>query len=587
MSANLKTVEVINKIADKFKNDESKYFVFRGLPNSNWLIESSAARRLKNNKQSNQADFIKYHQVLLDDAKKGNYKGVNAEDLRNMYDLEILAQIQHLGGATCLTDFSSNLLISLWFATAPHKEDNGETDAILYVINLKSLKNIDMFRDIKDIKDSYKNTIVDLLTYRSSHEAKKEHFWYWKPRIMNGRINNQNSIFLFGLPKISEKLYKSVTINKNDKSKIRQELSEYFGINVNTVYPDLMGFSNNANNYTAMFNDFFSMKCIDIAISYLNENNYENCERYINDMKKCPSQQDKEETELFEKKEITDQSLQCRRRGTDRCATNKADIEYLSGKCLYSKFKFEYDESKKNHIVINNDRIKISYIEAINKLSSAISDGTQFAYDCICVLIDCYYEIESCTHLFLKEDNSEIFEILLRTRKLYYNLISELRSKDLVLIDKSEDLRIEFSILELSIMALDLDTFTKQISLIENMHTEGNSYFNSYLLLEFFKIVGKYVFNNSKNSCKLTQKDITFKIKKMNKEIEENLGEIQNIYSFSITWNFDDIKIWLSNYFIKEDNPLFYDNLQIFCNEIAILQNEIKLAMFEKEELPY
>ena len=31
-------------------------------------------------------------------------------------DLEILGDLQHNGAATCLVDFSKNLLVSLWFA---------------------------------------------------------------------------------------------------------------------------------------------------------------------------------------------------------------------------------------------------------------------------------------------------------------------------------------------------------------------------------------------------------------------------------------------------------------------------------------
>lgn len=41
-------------------------------------------------------------------------------------DLEILAEIQHLGGATCLTDFTTNFLIALWFATSPKEDADGK-----------------------------------------------------------------------------------------------------------------------------------------------------------------------------------------------------------------------------------------------------------------------------------------------------------------------------------------------------------------------------------------------------------------------------------------------------------------------------
>jgi hypothetical protein len=535
MPDELKVINIIREIEHKFENDESKYLVFRGLPNISWQIGSSAARRLKNNKRSDKADFIKYHQVLLDDVKKGNYKGLKDEDLRGMCDLEILAQIQHLGGATCLTDFSTNLLIALWFATEPHKENNEETDAKLYAINLKSLECLYMFQDVMNIEHnnkSYQNSIEDLLTYKCSTEAKKEHFWYWKPRIMNGRINNQNSIFIFGLPAFPEALYKVVGISHNDKSQIRQELREYFGIDVNTVYPDLMGFSVNANNHTAMFNDFFSMNCMDIAFSYLHEKKYKNCERYINDMKNCPARQPQHEKKQEETK--------CERRGTDKCNINKADIEYLDGKCIYSQTEYEYMESIDNKKVINNDRLVNTYIEIIRKLCSAISNKTQFAFDCMCTLFSCYYNIELCDPHYLEKDNLEIFDTLLTTKEIYLN--NTLKGNKSVFTDKSEDLIIEFSILELSIFSYNDKIYKDQIYKIKNMYKAENIYVNGCLLLEFFKYIGKYVFDNSKRSEKLTQKDITYKISSLKEMIEVNSKTNKNIFSFSVNWNFEDMR---------------------------------------------
>lgn len=564
MARELKIVEIMNKIEKKFENDESKYLVFRGLPNERWGIESSAARRLRNNKQSYQADFIKYHKVLLDEIKKGTYKGINDEELQKKCDLEILAQIQHLGGATCLTDFSSNLLIALWFATEPHKENDTETDAKLCAINLKSFKCIYMLQDVMNIEGNYENSIVDLLTHKCKSYTKKQHFWYWKPRTMNGRINNQNSIFIFGLAAFPEDLFEKIEISHDDKSQIRQELREYFGISVNTVYPDLMGFSVNANNHNAMFNAFFSMNCMDIASSYLHEKNYKDCERYINNIRNC-------------KKE------KCDRRGTDKCNINKTDIEYLSGKCLYLQTTSMHTESSKNNKVLNYNRLINCYKESIQKLSSAITAGTNYAFDCMCTLIECYYNIVLCKPHFLEEDNSEIFDLLLTTRDIYLKHILELRDKKLVFVDKSEDLIIEFSILELSIFSKNDKVYKTQISRIVDMHKEGNMYINSYLLLQFFEVVGNYIFEYNENFEILTQNDITYKINKIKKQINKKSADSKDIFSFSVNWDFEDMRVWLSNHFKKEEEQALYSDLQMFCNEIEILQDDLKLAMFEKE----
>jgi hypothetical protein len=52
-----------------------------------------------------------------------------------------------------------------------------------------------------------------------------------------------------------------------------------------------------------------------------------------------------------------------------------------------------------------------------------------------------------------------------------------------------------------------------------------------------------------------------------------------------VNWNFEDMREWLSNHF-KQKEHILYSDLQIFCNETEILQNDLKLTMFEKE-MPY
>ena len=43
--------------------------------------------------------------------------GTRSEEMgRQLSDLEILAELQHFGAATCLIDFSRSALVALWFA---------------------------------------------------------------------------------------------------------------------------------------------------------------------------------------------------------------------------------------------------------------------------------------------------------------------------------------------------------------------------------------------------------------------------------------------------------------------------------------
>ena len=62
-------------------------------------------------------------------------------DYADYSDLEILADIQHNGGATCLVDFSKNLLTALWFACSNEKDD--KKDGFLFCYNIiEDIKNI-------------------------------------------------------------------------------------------------------------------------------------------------------------------------------------------------------------------------------------------------------------------------------------------------------------------------------------------------------------------------------------------------------------------------------------------------------------
>lgn len=86
-------------------------------------IKSGAAVRLQENTISNtpHIDYINYINHLLYDAKERFPKYVDEQ----FTDIEILADLQHKGAASCLVDFSNNFLTSLWFATRGDEKDLG------------------------------------------------------------------------------------------------------------------------------------------------------------------------------------------------------------------------------------------------------------------------------------------------------------------------------------------------------------------------------------------------------------------------------------------------------------------------------
>lgn len=256
--------EKIN-MEDLFKTIRGQV-LFRGQANEDWAIQSSAGRRLKNQmKQTgsdinqtnfvNQKRFISYHVNLVADARSYGYGQIKSGS--TLSDLELLAEIQHLGGSTCLVDFSTNFLIALWMATDMKEDANGK----LFWIDMgldTNQQNILYYNRYKE-----GDTIQRLLTkVKWSFESKDRKiepcFWLWKPSMLNNRILMQDSVFMFGLaafPKDGQDKnarinYKSIIINKNDKMHIREELDKFFAISTETVYYDLEGYALEANNFS-------------------------------------------------------------------------------------------------------------------------------------------------------------------------------------------------------------------------------------------------------------------------------------------------------------------------------------------------
>ena len=100
------------------KGLQGRMILFRGLANADWEVESSAYRRIRNSEAMSSESvpaitFQNYIHRLLDEA---SLQGFRERQGRRLSDLELLAELQHFGAATCLIDFSTSALIALWFA---------------------------------------------------------------------------------------------------------------------------------------------------------------------------------------------------------------------------------------------------------------------------------------------------------------------------------------------------------------------------------------------------------------------------------------------------------------------------------------
>ncbi|MCY4605898.1 MAG: tetratricopeptide repeat protein [Gemmatimonadetes bacterium] len=244
----------VSEVKAKWPNST---LVFRGQENEAWPLESSAERRLKKSLPSQERIpdqfFIEYHEDLLKKCKLKNY---DQRDQKQLDDLELLADLQHHGAATCLIDFTRNALVALWFA-CKKSEVNGK----VFVVNRADEK---IFWEITD-KEKDKS-ISDILGFKTRETAKdrtvdrptpetlatspnKPDFWYWAPAHLNERITAQHSLFFFGLPSSGELNSEELIIESASKEQIQKDLEELHDIREESLFPDFVGFA-----YTQRYN---------------------------------------------------------------------------------------------------------------------------------------------------------------------------------------------------------------------------------------------------------------------------------------------------------------------------------------------
>ena len=222
-----KSISSISEFTEWVGGLEGPIMYYRGLSDASWELEASGYRRIKDSSVGNTPPTLTYFKScineLVDDAKS---EGFEQRDGKKLTDLELLAELQHNGAATCLIDFTGNPLVALWFAC---RENPGQEGKVLAMRTDK----MDTFAKVthKELNDS----IDDFFS-----EGK---LWQWVPRRNNNRIIAQNSVFVFGQGKIEEQYYKAINVNKAAKEKICSELQDKYNINELHLFRDFTGFS--------------------------------------------------------------------------------------------------------------------------------------------------------------------------------------------------------------------------------------------------------------------------------------------------------------------------------------------------------
>ena len=240
---------------DWLKQVQGPFVLYRGLADAAWEVESSAYRRIKpEDGETPPRVFQNYIQRLLDRAGLQGFKRREGDEFS---ELELLAQLQHNGAATCLIDFTENALVALWFAC---REESGKPGKVVAM----ATDNPDDFSILT--YDDLGKPIIDFLN--------KGKLWKWQPSGFNNRIVAQGSFFVFGEGKIEERRYEEIRINRNSKQKIREELKEKFGISEESLFSDFTGFAlSNAHNRP--YSDYTKEDYVYLGLAFDQQGNFE------------------------------------------------------------------------------------------------------------------------------------------------------------------------------------------------------------------------------------------------------------------------------------------------------------------------
>lgn len=262
----VKTVsEYLERIGEITKEESAEY-AYRGQNDIGNPVSSSAVRRIDKSKIELEREerFIDYNKTLVENAKMKGYHHIGATELK---DLELLAELQHHGAATCLIDFTRAALVALYFACEGKPDQNGA----VYIINIRDTER---FKEIST--DSIILKIGNLL-----RKLEKE-LWIWEPSDLNNRIPKQHSLFVFGKPDIENKFWTCIEIDKNKKIEILSDLKMIHNIDDITLFSDLPGFAK-ANSHDK---PYFARTFIELLVKGTNEyqkGDFKNALYYLNE----------------------------------------------------------------------------------------------------------------------------------------------------------------------------------------------------------------------------------------------------------------------------------------------------------------
>ncbi len=215
----------------------SERYLFRGVPNAEYKIQASVYRRLKKEVRNSER-FLQINKDLITEAR---LRGHGEKNGRKLEDLEILAQLQHFGAATCLIDFTRNAQIALYFACEKdpkwEKDSRGSEkapDGKVYAVRNELLS-------FRKVTPDLLNEKIDYFLPRFQSYGRDPQLYFWEPGYQNNRIIAQQSIFIFGTYEFDEN--DACIIEESCKEDILIALKRVSGITQAILFPDFDGFA--------------------------------------------------------------------------------------------------------------------------------------------------------------------------------------------------------------------------------------------------------------------------------------------------------------------------------------------------------
>ena len=274
-----KSIQTVNQFLQWTKELGGLRVLYRGLSNSAWKLEASAYRRLKEEgKTVRTEEFQKSIVTLLDRASRLRLRNRHG---KRYSDLELLAELQHYGAATCLIDFTTDPLIALWFSCYTKPKKNGKVCAM-------STEYGNIFVEINEAfsyKELRKKSIEDFF--------KDREWWKWNPEHQNDRVLAQKSAFIFGKAEIEEKYYKTIEIDHNAKKEIMEELKNNHGITEKYLFNDFAAFVL-SNAHDKPFDDYSTDDHLYFGFMSLESENYDDAKRHFSNVIESHTDEDKE-----------------------------------------------------------------------------------------------------------------------------------------------------------------------------------------------------------------------------------------------------------------------------------------------------